>query len=53
MFVVYTVLALSDVSFDDVVRYIHKGGATLIDVRNRNELQETGRIPTANNIPCV
>jgi len=40
-----------DVSFEDIVRYIHKGGATLIDVRNSNELQETGHIPTANLVP--
>lgn len=43
--------ASNDVTFEDIIRFIHKGGATLIDVRNANEVQEYGRIPTANLVP--
>ena len=38
--------------FEGVKGAISSGGYTLIDVRNPEEVQQHGKIPTGINIPC-
>ena len=38
--------------FEGVKAAISSGGYTLIDVRNPEEVQQHGKIPTGINIPC-
>lgn len=38
--------------YDEVVSYINKSEVILVDVRNAEEIKETGKIPVSINIPC-
>ncbi len=40
-----------DMDFDGVKRGTEDGTIVLLDVRNKNELQEVGKIPTSVNVP--
>ena len=40
------------VEFDELVKMIRHKDIQLFDVRERDEVANTGLIPTANNIPC-
>lgn len=40
------------VNYEDVVTYKDRTDVLLIDVRDPNELQDTGTIPGSINIPC-
>ena len=42
---------LKDLSYEDLVALIRGGNLHLIDVREPSEIQETGKIPGAINIP--
>lgn len=39
-------------SYDDVLKVIHQPRKVLIDVRNPDEVDTTGMIPSSINIPC-
>jgi len=41
----------SEVSYNELVDLLRIGGITLVDVRDPNELQATGRMPQSINIP--
>lgn len=40
-----------DIDYDELLALVEQKAVQLFDVREPNELQETGRIPTAINIP--
>jgi hypothetical protein len=40
-----------ELSFDDVKDGLEANSLVLIDVRNRDEVQTLGKIPTSNNLP--
>lgn len=40
------------VSYEDVLKVIHKPEKVIIDVRNPDEVTSTGKIPSSINIPC-
>lgn len=39
-------------SYEDVLKVIDKPQKLIIDVRNPDEVSETGKIPSSINIPC-
>lgn len=41
------------VSYDEILEISKNGGATIIDVREPDEIKETGLIPKSINIPCM
>ena len=41
-----------DLDFDDVQKGLEDNSIVLIDVRNRDEVQTLGKIPTSHNLPC-
>ena len=43
----------TDVSFSQLMSYVESKQASLFDVRSKEEVEETGMIPTAVNIPCM
>ena len=45
----------NDITTSEVERMVEEDSAILIDVRNRNELEETGKIGRAINVPreCI
>lgn len=40
------------VSYEDMLKVIHQPEKVIIDVRNPDEVNETGKIPSSINIPC-
>lgn len=38
--------------YEEVVSYVNKPEVLLVDVRNPEEIKETGNIPASINIPC-
>lgn len=42
---------LKDLSYEDLIALLRGGDPHLIDVREPNEIRETGKIPGAINIP--
>lgn len=39
-------------SYDDMLKVIHQPQKVIIDVRNPDEVNTTGKIPSSINIPC-
>lgn len=42
-----------NVDYSQLVGLMNKDNVTVIDVREKNELKETGQIPGSLNIPCM
>lgn len=41
-----------DISYEDMLKVIHQPEKVIIDVRNPDEVNSTGKIPSSINIPC-
>lgn len=39
-------------SYEDMLKVIHQPEKVIIDVRNPDEVNSTGKIPSSINIPC-
>ena len=43
----------TDVHLEELIQHLDSGNIKLIDVRERNEIEETGSLPTSINIPRI
>jgi hypothetical protein len=41
-----------DLTYDDIIELKSQNAIILVDVREREEIQETGKLPDSVNIPC-
>ena len=48
-----SVTCKTDVYLEELIQHLDSGNIKLIDVREPNEIEETGSLPTSINIPRI